>query len=102
MFGGLPIVILMGDFYQFSHVIGYLLWDKVCTKKDYYGKMLCRNFNIVITFTQQMHQINDPKFNALLRRARTNSLTNANITNFNSKITADFLFYDLSKNMVIV
>lgn len=27
MFGGLSIVILIGDFYQFSSVIGRLLWD---------------------------------------------------------------------------
>ena len=30
----------MGDFYQFSPVIGYLLWEEVCTEEDYYDKML--------------------------------------------------------------
>ncbi len=31
MFGGLPIVILIEDFYQFPPVIGRLLWEEVCT-----------------------------------------------------------------------
>lgn len=70
MFGGLPIVILMEDFYQFPPVIGRPLWDEVRTEEDHYGKMLWKSFNAVITLTQQMRQINDPDFNALLRRAR--------------------------------
>lgn len=40
IFGGLPIVILMGDFYQFPPVIGRPLWDEVCIEEDHYGKML--------------------------------------------------------------
>lgn len=49
-----------------------------------------------------MRQIDDPKFNTLLQRACAGFLTDANITNFNNKVTADFLFYDLLKNTVIV
>ncbi len=40
MFGGLPIVILMGDFYQFLPVIGQLFCEEVCTEEDPYGKIL--------------------------------------------------------------
>ncbi len=40
MFRGLPIVILIGGFYQFPPVIGQPLWEEVCTEEDPYGKML--------------------------------------------------------------
>lgn len=64
--------------------------------------MLWRSFNVVITLTQQMHQIDNPEFNALLWRARVSSLTDADVTNLNNKMTADFLLHDLLKNMVII
>ncbi len=64
MFGGLPIVILMGDFYQFLPVIGRTLWEEVRTEEDPYGKMLWKSFNAVITLIQQMRQIDDPTFKA--------------------------------------
>ena len=48
MFGKLPIVIFIGDFYQFPLVIGRPLWDKVCIVEDYYGKMLWKSFNTII------------------------------------------------------
>lgn len=83
-------------------MIGYPLWDKVRIEENHYGKILWRSFNVVITLTQQMHQIDDPKFNALLWCTHTGSLTDADITNFNSKVVADFLLHDLLKNIVIV
>lgn len=102
IFRRLLIVILMEDFYQFPLVIGYLLWDEVYIEEDHYGKMLWRSFNAVITLTQQMRQIDDPKFNTLLRRAHASFLTNANIINLNSKMAVDFPLHDLLKNTVIV
>lgn len=53
LFGGLPILILMGDFYQFSPVVGRLLWDEEHTDEDCYGKMLWRGFDAIITLRQQ-------------------------------------------------
>lgn len=38
MFERLPIVIFMKNFYQFPLIISYLFWNKVCKKKEYYGK----------------------------------------------------------------
>ncbi len=40
MFGGLPIIIVMGNFYQFSPIAGRLLWGKLQTNKDYNRKTL--------------------------------------------------------------
>lgn len=102
IFKGLSIVIFMENFYQFPFVIGRPLWNKVCLKKDHYRKMLWKNLNAVITFTQQMCQIDNPNFNALLQRVRAGFLSNANITNLNSKVVADFFIDKLLKNTVIV
>lgn len=66
MFEGLPIVILMGDFYQLPPIIGRPLWDERRTDKDHYGKMLWNSLHAVITLNQQMRQLNNPGFNALL------------------------------------
>ncbi len=40
MFGVLPIVILIRDFYQFPLVIDRPFWEEVCIEKDPYGKIL--------------------------------------------------------------
>ncbi len=49
-----------------------------------------------------MRQIDDPTFNALLRRACAGSLTDANVTILNSKVAKEFPLHDLLKNIVIV
>ncbi len=54
IFGGLLIVILIGDFYQFPPMIGQPLWEEGCIKKDPYNKMLWKSFNAVIILTQQI------------------------------------------------
>ncbi len=64
--------------------------------------MLWKSFNAVITLTQQMRQINDPIFNALLRRARAGSLTDTDVTILNSKVAKEFPLHDPLKNTVIV
>lgn len=40
VFGGLLIVIVMGDFYQFPFIAGHLLWSKPQTDKNHNGKTL--------------------------------------------------------------
>ncbi len=40
VFGGLPIVIVMGDFYQFPPIAGRPLWGKPQTDEDHNGKTL--------------------------------------------------------------
>ncbi len=51
VFGGLPIVIVMGDFYQFPPIAGRSLWGEPQTDEDHNGKTLWLSFFAVITFT---------------------------------------------------
>lgn len=44
LFGDLPLVILMGDFYQFAPVSGYALWDSPYSKDKIHEKVLWDNF----------------------------------------------------------
>ena len=48
VFRGLPIVKVMGDFYQFLHIAGRPLWGKPQTSKDHNGKILWLFFSSVI------------------------------------------------------
>ena len=54
--GGLAIMILMGDFYQFPPVVEKPLWEKAITTDKLYGKALWNHFTSVITLTQQIRQ----------------------------------------------
>jgi hypothetical protein len=58
LFGGLPIVILMGDFYQFSLVKGSALWKEPRIKngEDANGQMIWHRFTNVVVLDQQMRQ----------------------------------------------
>ena len=49
-----------------------------------------------------MRQIDNPNFNSLLHCAHAGFLIINNVTNLNSKISADFFLYDLLKNTVII
>lgn len=37
-FGGLPIIMVIENFYQFSPISGHLLWGKLQTNKDHNSK----------------------------------------------------------------
>lgn len=39
IFGRLPIIIFMRDFYDFPSMIGRLLWKKDCIEENVYGTM---------------------------------------------------------------
>ena len=72
LFGGLPIVILMGDFYQFPPVKGLPLWRKPRqnNEEEIAGKEIWQRFTNVILLDEQMRQAEDLPFRGLLRRAR--------------------------------
>ncbi len=40
LFGDLPLIILMGDFYQFAFVSGHLLWHRPYSKEETHGRVL--------------------------------------------------------------
>jgi hypothetical protein len=75
LFGGLPIVIFMGDFYQFSPVRASLWKEpRVGNDEDTNGQMIWHQFTTVIILDQQMRQSEDPNFRSLLSRARESRL----------------------------
>jgi hypothetical protein len=68
VFGGLPIVIFLGDFNQFRPVRGHAIWSQtindIAVLKS--GKSLWSHFTRVVFLTEQMRQAEDPEFQDLL------------------------------------
>ena len=50
LFGGLPLVIFMGDFYQFALVSDHSLWDLPYSEDKIYEKVLEYDFWLVLSF----------------------------------------------------
>lgn len=77
VFGGLPIVILLGDFNQFAPVRGHAIWSQVGIDSDILdaGRTIWRRFTSVVFLTEQMRQAEDVPFQGLLQRARSSTLT---------------------------
>jgi hypothetical protein len=87
LFGGLPIVILMGDFFQFPPVRGPPLWKKprYGVDDDAAGRLIWRRFENVIILDEQMRQSEDPWFREFLTRTRHAALTEDDVNRLNSK-----------------
>ena len=64
LFGGLPTVIFMGDFYQFPPVRGPALWKepRIGNGEDENGQTIWHRFTDVIILDEQMRQAQDPIF----------------------------------------
>jgi hypothetical protein len=86
VFGGLPIVIFLGDFNQFKPVRGHAIWSQsindIAVLKA--AKALWGHFTNVIFLTEQMRQAEDLRFQELLQRARSATLTEDDVTTLNS------------------
>jgi hypothetical protein len=104
LFGGLPIVIFMGDFHQFSPVRGPALWKEPRTgnDEDANGRIIWHQFTDVIILDQQMRQAEDPAFRDLLGRARAATLTEDDLALLNSKTTTSLLAPDLEHATTVV
>ena len=104
LFGGLPIVILMGDFHQFSPVRGPALWKKPRTgnDEDANGRIIWHQFTDAIILDQQMRQAEDPAFRDLLGRARAATLTEDDLALLNSKTATSLLSPDLENATTVV
>jgi hypothetical protein len=87
-FGGLPVVILMGDFFQFPPVRGPPLWKTPRKGKDdeENGQLIWHQFKQVVLLDEQMRQAEDPPFRDLLARARSGTLTVDDFTLLNTKV----------------
>jgi hypothetical protein len=88
LFGGLPIVILMGDFFQFPPVRGPPLWKnpRYGNDEDAAGRLIWHRFQNVIILDEQMRQLEDPSFGDFLTRTRRAALTEDDATRLNSRV----------------
>jgi hypothetical protein len=104
LFGGLPIVILMGDFHQFSPVRGPALWKepRAGNDADANGRIIWHQFTDVIILDQQMRQAEDPAFRDLLGRARAATLTEDDLALLNSKTATSLLTPNLENATTVV
>ena len=89
LFGGLPIIIFMGDFYQFPPVKGLPLWRQPRPQdkdEETTGRHIWHRFTSVVILDEQMRQAEDPPFRDLLTRARHAKLTEEDVNFLNSKV----------------
>ncbi|KFZ18957.1 hypothetical protein V502_03896, partial [Pseudogymnoascus sp. VKM F-4520 (FW-2644)] len=89
VFGGLPIVIFLGDFNQFRPVCGHAIWSQAIndTVDLQLGKSIWSHFTHVVFLTEQMRQAEDPVFQDLLQRAQSATLTEDDVATLNSCTT---------------
>jgi hypothetical protein len=85
LFGGLPIVVLMGDFHQFPPVQGQALWKPPRNETEQDGKLIWNQFQEVVILHEQMRQAEDIQYRDLLGRARSGTLTSDDLLTLNSK-----------------
>lgn len=85
LFGGLPIVILMGDFHQFPPVQGQSLWRIPRNEMEEDRKLIWAQFKQVIILDEQMRQAENITYRCLLNRARSGMLTADDLATLNSK-----------------
>ena len=69
VFGGLPIVIFLGDFNQFRPVRGHAIWSQAINDIAVLqsGKSIWSHFTRVVFLTEQMRQAEDPAFQVSCR-----------------------------------
>ena len=79
LFGGLPVVILMGDFH------GQPLWKLPRNDTEQDGKWIWNQFEQIIILDEQMRQVEDIPYRDLLGRARSGTLTVDDLATLNSK-----------------
>jgi hypothetical protein len=104
LFGGLPIVIFMGDFYQFPPIQGRALWrePKHGNDEDVNGQIIWHQFKKVIMLDEQMRQAEDAKFRELLGRARDAALTEEDLATLNRKVITSLFMPELEGATTVV
>jgi hypothetical protein len=104
LFGGLPVVIFIGDFFQFPPVRGPALWKEPRrgAGEDENGRLLWHQFKQVIILDEQMRQSEDAPFRDLLSRARVGTLTEADRSVLNSKAITSLISPQLEDATTVV
>jgi hypothetical protein len=97
LFGGLPIVIFIGDFFQFPPVRGTPLWKLPRKPKDEdeNGRLLWHQFKQVVILDEQMRQSKDSLFYDLVCRARQATLTEDDLSFLNTKVITSLILRPL-------
>lgn len=85
--GGLPIVVFMGDFHQFPPIRALPLWKTETKLEANHTRLIWHRFTNVVILDEQMRQHEDPEFQSLLRRARTGTMTTADVDMLNRRVT---------------
>jgi hypothetical protein len=103
LFGEVPIVIFMGDFYQFPPVKGLPLWrqPRPNNEEEIAGQQIWHRFTNVILLDEQMRQAEDLPFRELLHRVRDAALTVDDLKFLNSKVITAAPNFPLSKMVSI-
>ena len=102
LFGGLPLIVLMGDFYHIAPVVGKALWDESHKEKKIHEKTMWNCFSSLLTLTEQIQQKADPAFPELLKRARQGKLNIRDIEILNKRVTTSFLDTETLETVVVV
>ena len=86
VFGGLHVVIVLGDFHQFPPIQAKALWQKQESNDEKEGQLLWYLFQNVVLLDEQMRQQSDPAYHAVLKRARDGTLTQTDVDLLNTRV----------------
>jgi hypothetical protein len=86
VFGGLHVVIVLGDFHQFSPVRAKAFWQKQESNDEVRGQQLWHMFKDVVLLDEQMRQQHDVGYHQLLKRARNATITQADVDLLNTRV----------------
>jgi hypothetical protein len=95
-FGGLPVVIALGDFHQFLPVRARALWQKQESNDEKRGQRLWHMFKDVVVLDEQMRQQQDIWYHQLLQRVRNGTVTQADVDLLSTRV----LNYRQNQNLV--
>lgn len=103
LFGDMPVILFMGDFYQFPPVRGLPLWRQPRDNKEdeQTGRDIWHRFTNVVILDEQMRQT-DPQLRALLTRARNAQLTTDDLLLLNSKVITKSQAFEFHSMVSIV
>ena len=85
LFGGLHVVVVLGDFHQFAPIGSKPLWGAQTKEEGRRGRELWHSFNHAILLDEQMRQLQDTKYHELVKRARNGEMTMSDVETLNAR-----------------
>ena len=89
VFGGLHIILVLGDFHQFSPVRAKALWQNQESNDEKRGQQLWHLFENVVILDEQMRQQHDTTYHQLLQRARNATITQSDVDVLNTRVVTE-------------